>query len=76
MSGGWLLTTAVATFFVFGKLVILGGTNGEVDVIRSFFTTEELVVLVLYLDLVTACASLALNLASRRADRSSKNERA
>ena len=52
---GRLVTTAVATFFVFGKLVILGGTNGEVDVIRSFFTTEELVILVLYLDLVTAC---------------------
>ena len=52
---GRLVTTAVATFFVFGKLVILGGTNGEVDVIHSFFTTEELVVLVLYLDLVTAC---------------------
>jgi len=52
---GRLVTTAVATFFIFGKLVILGGTNGEVDVIRSFFTTEELIVLVLYLDLVTAC---------------------
>ena len=52
---GRLVTTAVATFFFFGKLVILGGTNGEVDLIRSFFTTEELVVLVLYLDLVTAC---------------------
>ena len=35
--------------------MILGGANGEVDVIRSFFTTEELVVLVLYLDLFTAC---------------------
>ena len=44
---GRLVTTAVATFFIFGKLVILGGTNGEVDVIRSFFTTEELIVLVL-----------------------------
>ena len=52
---GRLVTTAVATFFFFGKLVILGGTNGEVDVIRSFFTTEQLVMLVLYLDLVTAC---------------------
>lgn len=52
---GRLVTTAVATFFIFGKLIILGGTNGEVDVIRSFFTTEELIVLVLYLDLVTAC---------------------
>jgi uncharacterized membrane protein len=52
---GRLVTTAFATFFFFGKLVILGGTNGEVDVIRSFFTTEELVMLVLYLDLVTAC---------------------
>jgi len=52
---GRLVTTAVVTFFFFGKVVILGGTNSEVDVIRSFLTTEELVVLVLYLDLVTAC---------------------
>ena len=52
---GRLVTTAVATFFFFGKLVILGGTDGEVEHIREFLTTEELFVMVLYMDLMTAC---------------------
>lgn len=52
-----LATTAVVTFFVFGKFVILGGTDGdrELDSIQRFLTTEELFVLVVYMDLATAC---------------------
>ena len=33
-----LVTTAVATFLFFNKLVILGGTDGELENIRSFST--------------------------------------
>ena len=50
-----LLTTAVATLFFFGKFVILGGTEGGHESIHSFLTTEQLFVMVLYMDLVTAC---------------------
>ena len=49
-----LLLTAVA-FFFFGKAVILGGSESHGLDIPSFFTTEHLVVLSLYLDSMTAC---------------------
>jgi hypothetical protein len=50
-----LVTTATATFFLFGKFVILGGSDGDLFEACSFFTAEQLVVLVLYLDVTTAC---------------------
>lgn len=50
-----LVSTAAATFFLFGKFVILGGSDGELLDARAFFTTEQLVVLVLYMDAMTAC---------------------
>jgi uncharacterized membrane protein len=55
LSAMWrLLLTGVAFFFL-GKAVILGGTVSQGLDSRSFFTTEHLVVLSLYLDSMTAC---------------------
>jgi len=45
-----LVSTSVATFFFFGKLVILGGSEGDLPAVREFYTAEQLVVLVLYMD--------------------------
>lgn len=50
-----LISTAVATFFFFGKFVILGGSDGDLVEVRRFYTAEQLVMLVLYMDLMTAC---------------------
>ena len=50
-----LVSTAVATFFFFGKFVILGGSDGDLMEARRFYTAEQLVVLVLSMDLMTAC---------------------
>jgi len=50
-----LVTTATATFFLFGKFVILGGSDGDLFEACSFFTAEQLVILVLYMDVMTAC---------------------
>lgn len=50
-----LVTTAAVTFFLFGKFVILGGSDGDLLDARAFFTAEQLVVLVLYMDVMTAC---------------------
>lgn len=50
-----LVSTAVATFFFFGKFVILGGSDGDLLEVRRFYTAEQLVVLVLYMDLMIAC---------------------
>ncbi len=50
-----LLSTAVATFFVFGKFVILGGSDGNLTDLATFFTAEQLVLLVLYMDVMTGC---------------------
>ncbi len=47
-----LLVTAVATFFFFGKFVILGG--GEAGDVGGFFSAEELFALVVYMDLAVA----------------------
>ena len=49
-----LVSTAVATFFFFGKFVILGGSEGDLLEVREFYTAEQLVVLVLYMDVMTA----------------------
>ena len=55
ISAMWrLLLTAVAFFFL-GKVVILGGSESNGLDTASFFTTEQLVVLSLYLDAMTAC---------------------
>lgn len=48
-----LISTAAATFLLLGKFVILGGANGD-DPGGNFFTSEELLALVLYLDVMTA----------------------
>lgn len=56
-----LVSTAFATFFFFGKFVILGGSEGDLLEARSFYTGEQLVVLVLYMDVMTVCF-LAFNL--------------
>ena len=50
-----LVSTAVATFFFFGKFVILGGSEGDLLNARGFYTAEQLVVFVLCMDLMTAC---------------------
>ena len=49
-----LVSTALATFFFFGKFVILGGSEGDLLEVREFYTAEQLVVLVLYMDVMTA----------------------
>lgn len=48
----WLLGTAAATFFLLGKFVILGGGEGVAN--GAFHTSEELALLVFYLDMMTA----------------------
>jgi hypothetical protein len=54
-----LLATAVATFFFFGRFVILGGVVGagadpELAEVRRFFSRGELFALVCWMDLMTA----------------------
>ena len=50
-----LVSTVAGTFFLFGKFVILGGSGGDLLDARAFFAAEQLVVLVLYMDVMTAC---------------------
>lgn len=50
-----LVSTALATFFLFGKFVILGGSEGELLDAAGFFTAEQLFLLVLYMDVMTGC---------------------
>jgi uncharacterized membrane protein len=57
---GWgyvrkLVATAVATFFFFGRFVILGGESPSSATGSRFFSAEVLVALVLVMDLVCAC---------------------
>jgi uncharacterized membrane protein len=57
ISMGWffvrkLMLTGVATFFLFGKFVILGGAGSETAV--DFLTPGQLFSLVLYMDVMTA----------------------
>jgi uncharacterized membrane protein len=48
-----LVATAVATFFFFGRFVILGGQNSGLPD-PKFFSSETLFLMVLYMDLMTA----------------------
>lgn len=51
---GRLIATAFA-FLFFGKVVILSGMDGNLLESHHYFTVEQLVVIVLYMDLMTAC---------------------
>jgi hypothetical protein len=50
-----LLGTALATFFLFGRFVILGGTDPGMEEISSFLTSGELFAMVVYMDVSVAC---------------------
>jgi uncharacterized membrane protein len=50
-----LVSTAFATFFLFGKFVILGGSEGDLMDAAEFFTAEQLMLIVLYMDVMTGC---------------------
>jgi len=52
---GKLIGTALATFFLFGRFVILGGSDGEMGEIQAFLSSGELFAMVVWMDLVTAC---------------------
>lgn len=59
MLRGWswlqkLLATAAATFFFFGRFVILGGHDPELSEIQSFLSRDELFVMLVYMDLALA----------------------
>jgi uncharacterized membrane protein len=49
-----MIATAFATFFFFGRFVILGGDDPEIAELRQFFSGVELSALVIYMDLMTA----------------------
>ena len=49
-----LVITAVVTFFALGKFVILGGEEAGMSQIPDFLTREQLFLLVVFLDLMTA----------------------
>ena len=49
-----LLATAAATFFAFGKFVILAGREPDVSEIQRFFSPGDLFALVFYMDAMTA----------------------
>lgn len=49
-----LIWTALASFFFFGKFVILGGSHDALAEMQRFFTPGQLVLLVLWMDLMTA----------------------
>lgn len=50
-----LTTTAVVTFFLLGKFVILGGADNSATDQPAFFTGEQLFFMVLYMDVMTSC---------------------
>lgn len=50
-----LVATALATFFLFGRFVILGGTGPEMEEIASYLTSGELFAMVVYMDVAVAC---------------------
>ncbi len=57
LGGGYvqrLVGSAAATFFFFGKFVILGGRAGEAADVRDFFTPLQLTLMVVYMDLAVA----------------------
>lgn len=49
-----LLGTVLATFFFFGRFVILGGTDPEMQEVRRFFSPEFLFGMVVYMDMMVA----------------------
>lgn len=49
-----LLGTILATFFFFGRFVILGGTDPEMAELRKFFSPEFLFGMVVYMDMMVA----------------------
>jgi uncharacterized membrane protein len=49
-----LLGTVLATFFFFGRFVILGGTDPEMEEVRRFFSPEFLFGMVVYMDMMVA----------------------
>jgi len=49
-----LLGTALATFFFFGRFVILGGSDPELQEMRRFFSPEFLFGMVVYMDTMVA----------------------
>lgn len=49
-----LLGSAVATFFFFGKFVILGGREGGPAAVQDFLTPFQLTLMVVYMDLLVA----------------------
>jgi uncharacterized membrane protein len=49
-----LLGTVLATFFFFGRFVILGGTDPEIEELRKFFSPEFLFGMVVYMDTMVA----------------------
>lgn len=50
-----LVATAIATFFLFGRFVILGGTSPEMNQISTYLTSGELFAMVVYMDVAVAC---------------------
>ncbi len=57
---GWeymarLVSTAVVTFFFFGRfIIVLGQTTGEADGMRLLFSPQQLALMVFYMDLMVA----------------------
>ena len=49
-----LVATALITFFLLGKFVILGGEEAQMSEIQAFLTPEQLFTLVVFMDLMTA----------------------
>jgi hypothetical protein len=49
-----LLGTALATFFFFGRFVILGGSDAGIDAAHRFLSSGELFLMVFWMDMVVA----------------------
>lgn len=49
-----LIGTALATFFFFGRFVILGGADPEMEELQQFFSPEFLFAMVVYMDAMMA----------------------
>lgn len=59
VQNGWefvvkLISTALAAFFFFGRFIILGGEDPGAEQIRSFLSSEQLFLLMSYLDMFVA----------------------
>jgi uncharacterized membrane protein len=51
---GKLVWTTVIAFFFFGRFIILSGQEPDAENIRSFLTSQQLFILITYLDLLVA----------------------